>query len=131
MTFTKFQIHNIPTILYGEPSDRVWLFIHGKCGYKAFAKIACPKGIQVLSIDLPEHGERNAEIGFDPWHVVPERQKIMAYLLQRWVHIFLRANSIGGWFFMLAFADTPLEQALFVSPVLDMEKLISRTTIQW
>lgn len=87
MTFTKFQIHNIPTILYGEPSDQVWLFIHGKYGYKeeaeAFAEIACPKGVQVLAIDLPEHGERKAVTGFDPWNVVPELKEIMTYLRQR------------------------------------------------
>ena len=134
MTFTKFQIHNIPTILYGEPSDQVWLFIHGKCGDKeeaeAFAESACLKGVQVLAIDLPEHGERKAVIGFDPWHVVPELQKVMECLRQRWAHISLHANSIGAWFSMLAFADTPLEQALFISPVLDMEKLI-RTMMLW
>lgn len=128
MTFTKFQIHNIPTILYGEPCDRVWLFVHGKCGYKeeaeAFAESACPKGVQVLAIDLPEHGERKAVTGFDPWHVVPELKEIMTYLWQRWAHVSLRANSIGAWFSMLAFSDTPLEQTLFVSPVLDMRKLI-------
>ncbi len=134
MTFTKFQIHNIPTILYGEPSDRVWLFIHGKCGDKeeaeAFAKIACPKGVQVLAIDLPEHGERKAVTGFDPWHVVTELKEIMTYLRWHWTHISLRTNSIGAWFSMLAFADTPPEQALFVSPVLDMEKLI-RNMMLW
>lgn len=134
MTFTKFQIHNIPTILYGKPSDPAWLFVHGKCGYKeeaeAFAEIVCPKGAQVLAIDLPEHGERKAIAGFDPWHAVPELQEVMAYLRQHWAHISLRANSIGAWFSMLAFVDTPPEQALFVSPVLDMEKLI-RNMMLW
>ena len=134
MTFTKFQIHNIPTILYGEPSDQIWLFIHGKCGYKeeaeAFAEIVCPKGVQVLAIDLPEHGERKAVTGFDPWYVVPELQRVMTYLHQHWAYVSLRANSIGAWFSMLAFADTPPEQALFVSPVLDMEKLI-RNMMLW
>ena len=24
----------ISAVLYGEPSDRVWLFVHGKCGCK-------------------------------------------------------------------------------------------------
>lgn len=134
MTTVLFQIHDIPAILYGEPSDLVWLFVHGKCGCKeegaAFAEIACPKDAQVLSIDLPEHGERKAETGFDPWHAVPELRKVMAYLRQRWVHIQLRANSIGAWFSMLAFEDAPPEQALFVSPVLDMEKLI-RSMMLW
>lgn len=128
MTAEEFQIHDIPAILYGKNFDRIWLFVHGKCGYKeeaeAFAKIACPKGAQVLAIDLPEHGERKAAVGLDPWHVVPELREVMEYLRQRWTQISLRANSIGAWFSMLAFADMPPEQALFVSPVLDMERLI-------
>jgi alpha-beta hydrolase superfamily lysophospholipase len=134
MTVVKFQIHNIPALLYGENSDRVWLFVHGKSGYKeeaeAFAEIACPRGAQVLAIDLPGHGERKAAAGFDPWHVVPELRESVAYLRQRWTHICLRATSIGAWFSMLAFPDTPLEWALFVSPVLDMEQLI-RSMMIW
>ncbi|QAT50794.1 alpha/beta hydrolase [Caproiciproducens sp. NJN-50] len=134
MTAIKFQIHNIPAVLYGEDADFVWLFVHGKCGYKeegeAFAEIACLRDAQVLAIDLPQHGERKAETGFDPWHVVPELWEVMAYLRRRWAHVSLRANSIGAWFSMLAFPDTPPEQALFVSPVLDMEKLI-RNMMLW
>lgn len=128
ITVIKSQICDIPAILYGENSDRVWLFVHGKCGYKeeaeAFAETACAKGAQVLAIDLPEHGERKAEASFDPWHVVPELREVMADLRQRWEHVSLRANSIGAWFSMLAFMDAPPEQALFVSPVLDMRQLI-------
>ena len=42
----------------------------------------------------------------------------------------LRATSIGTWFSMLAFQDKPIEKSLFVSPVLDMEHLISNM-MQW
>ncbi|MEL7656754.1 MAG: alpha/beta hydrolase, partial [Bacillota bacterium] len=62
-----FEIQGIPVIVYGEPSEKVFLFIHGKNGYKEeadpFAAIACRKGYQVLSFDLPEHGERRNETG--------------------------------------------------------------------
>lgn len=134
MAATKFCVHDIPAVLYGEDSDRVWLFVHGKHGYKeeaeAFAKSACPRGAQVLAIDLPEHGERKAAVGFDPWHVVPELREVMTVLRQRWVHVSLRANSIGAWFSMLAFPDVPLEKTLLVSPVLDMERLI-QSMMRW
>lgn len=130
----NLQINQIPSVLYGEDSERVWLFIHGKCGCKeegaAFAEVACPKGWQVLAIDLPEHGERKGETGLDPWHVVPELRGVMENLRQRGECVRLRANSIGAWFSMLAFADMPPEKALFVSPVLDMEKLI-RSMMLW
>ena len=130
----NLQINQIPSVLYGEDSERVWLFIHGKCGCKeesaAFAEVACPKGWQVLAIDLPEHGERKGETGLAPWHVVPELRGVMENLRQRGECVRLRANSIGAWFSMLAFADMPPEKALFVSPVLDMEKLI-RSMMLW
>lgn len=131
----KFIIDAIPAVLYGELSDRLYLFVHGKCGCKeegeAFAETVCPKGCQVLAIDLPEHGERRGgKPGFDPWHVVPELRSVLAYACQRWRHIALRATSIGAWFSMQAFAGEPLEKVLFVSPVLDMEKLI-RNMMLW
>lgn len=128
MEISAFKIGAIPAVLYGDKSNQLYLFVHGKCGCKEeaadFAEIACPKGWQVLAIDLPEHGERNGEAGFDPWHVVPELQSVMEYTRLRWSHIALRATSLGAWFSMLAFEKEPLKKALFVSPVLDMEKLI-------
>lgn len=131
----RFMIGAAPAVLYGEPGDRLYLFVHGKCGRKeegeAFAEIAGPKGWQVLAIDLPGHGERKGmESGFDPWHIVPELRSVLAYARQRWAHIALRATSIGAWFSMQAFAGEPLEKALFVSPVLDMETLI-RNMMRW
>lgn len=129
MTQETLKIGRIPAVLYGAAAEKLYLFVHGKCGCKeeaeSFAGAVCHKGWQVLSIDLPEHGARQSETAaFVPWHVVPELQMVMAYARQRWRRIALRANSIGAWFSMLAFAGAPLEKALFVSPVLDMEKLI-------
>ena len=131
MKETVFQIEQIPAVQYGEESDKLYLFVHGKCGYKeeakAFAGIVCPRGWQVLGIDLPEHGSRKGETdAFDPWHVAPELQTVMEYARVHWSHIALRANSIGAWFSMLAFQSEPLVKVLFVSPILDMEQLIGR-----
>lgn len=124
-----FKIKNIPAILWGEQSDRLYLFIHGKCGCKeeaeAFANIVCRKGWQVLSIDLPEHGERKQEINmFNPWTAVPELQLVRDYIKQRWKTIGLRANSIGAWFSLQAYENETFEKCLFVSPILDMAHLI-------
>ena len=135
MNKKTFQIQDIPAVLYGKEADKVYLFVHGKCGHKEeakdFAEIVCPRGWQVLGIDLPEHGSRKGETGaFVPWHVVPELQTVMEYARAHWSRIALRANSIGAWFSMLAFQSEPLEKALFVSPILDMEQLIGRM-MQW
>ena len=34
MTTKQFFIENTPAVLYGEPSDTLWLFVHGQFGYK-------------------------------------------------------------------------------------------------
>lgn len=124
------KIDGIPAIIWGETSKRLYLYIHGQGGYKEeaedFSNIACLQGWQVLSIDLPEHGERaNEPVSFDPWHVVPELSSVIEYAKCRWEHISLFASSIGAWFSMLSFKDEQLDNCLFVSPILDMKRLIS------
>ena len=56
-----FDISGIPAALYGERSDKVFLFVHGQFGCKEeaerFAEVANPLGWQVLAIDLPEQLE--------------------------------------------------------------------------
>lgn len=130
-----FQIHGIPSILWGETSKYLYLFIHGQGGSKeeadSFAEIAVEYGCQVLSIDLPEHGDRIAEKNtFNPWNAVPELVSVMNYAKSNWNWIALRADSIGAWFSMLSFANDNLQKCLFVSPILDMNQLI-HTMMQW
>ena len=83
-----FSIHGIPAVLYGDSSEKLFLYIHGKMGCKEeaarFAEIVCPKGYQVLSMDLPGHGERTGEMErFVPWEVVPELQAVYGFARQR------------------------------------------------
>lgn len=131
MRTEAFSLYDIPVLLYGETSDRVWLHVHGKMGYKEeaerFAELACPQGWQVLSLDLPEHGQRKGRPEpFTPCQVVPELRKLLAWMRPKWETIGLYATSLGVWFSMLAFPEEPLARALFVSPVVDMEKLIQK-----
>lgn len=131
----KFEIHGIPAILWGTTSDKLYLYVHGQGGNKeeaeAFALIACPNSWQVISIDLPEHGERkNVKDSFNPWHVVPELSLVMEYIKSHWSQTALYANSIGAWFSMLSFKNEPFVKCLFVSPILDMNHLIS-TMMTW
>ncbi|MDO5111182.1 MAG: GNAT family N-acetyltransferase [Clostridia bacterium] len=123
------RINGIPAVVYGSEADGVFLFVHGKNGNKEeaedFAQSVSNKDWQVLGVDLPEHGARQAEKDtLKPWLVIPELRGVMQYAKQRWQRIGLRANSIGAWFSMLSFAGEALERCLFVSPILDMERLI-------
>ena len=128
-----FQIGTIPAVLYGESAGQGYVFLHGQMGCKeeaeAFAQVVCPKGYQVLSIDLPGHGARQ-ERGEEllPWTAVPDIRAARDWAERHWKAVSLRATSIGTYFAMLAFPAP--ERVLLVSPVLDMEGLI-QTMMGW
>ncbi|OON43356.1 alpha/beta hydrolase, partial [Bacillus anthracis] len=60
----NFNISNIPAVLWGDRSEKVFIAVHGNMSNKEdtviqkLAEEANQKGYQVLSFDLPEHGER-------------------------------------------------------------------------
>ena len=82
MNIAKIHVWKVPVLLYGDLADRVLIYIHGQGGRKeeaeSFAEIATNYGWQVISVDLPEHGERKDKARFLPWEVIPELQKIIA-----------------------------------------------------
>lgn len=102
MKTEQLFIENTPAVLYGEPSDTLWLFVHGQFGCKEealpFAEIVSPDA-QVLSIDLPNHGTRqNRDEEFAPWTAAPELTRVMAYTRAHWRATNVRATSIGAYF---------------------------------
>ena len=126
----KMNITGIPAILYGRRSRWVYLYIHGKNGCKEeaerFAHTACAAGWQVLAIDLPEHGVRkNDPEKLLPWVAVPEIQTVYARMQPVWKHIRIYGVSIGAWLAMQTLQELKPDRALFVSPVMDMESLIT------
>lgn len=125
----ELLIRETPAILYGEDCGKAFLFVHGQYGYKEeakrFADVAVPAGWQVLGVDLPGHGGRCDAAEFVPWDVVPELHTVLSFLKERCAQIGIRANSIGAYFSLLAFAKEKIEKCLFVSPLLDMESMIN------
>ena len=96
---------------------RAILYIHGKGGSAAEAdrfRAVCP-GFDVLGVDY--RGEL-------PWEAAPQIEAAYDEARRQYDHIVLLANSIGAYFAMLALGDQAPDRALFVSPVLDMERLI-------
>lgn len=116
----SLEIGSTPALLSGPESESVFLFVHGLHGNKEesipFAEVAVPLRYQVLGIDLPL--ERK------PWEVLPLLCEVRDYLYGKWRNVSIRANSIGAWFSLLSFQERKVEQALFVSPLLDMRKFI-------
>ena len=130
MEHTSLKIGSTPALVWGKREKGVYLSIHGQGGCKeeaeALAEIAYNRGWQVLSVDLPEHGGRTDGAAFAPWDAVGELTAVLEYAQQEWETVALYAVSIGAWFSMLAFPPRALVKCLFVSPVLDMDRLIER-----
>lgn len=125
------KIEGIPAIVWGEPSVRVYICVHGKLSCKeearGFAAIAAQKGFQALSFDLPAHGERkNENYPCAVWNAVHDLGIIGDYAKQNWRSLRLYGSSLGAYFSLLAYKDLPLQKCLFLSPILDMERLIQK-----
>lgn len=132
MIKTNLTIEGIPAILWGEPSDKLFIAVHGNMSSKEddaiviFAEEAIDKGYQVISFDLPEHGDRKDEdYACKVQNCVSDLNAIERYARTISSHISVFACSMGSYFSLLAYRDFPLEQCLFLSPVLNMERIIS------
>ncbi len=128
----KFKIEDIPAIMWGEPSDKLFIAVHGNMSSKddnaiaVFAEEAIDKGYQVLSFDLPEHGERKGDdYACKVQNCVNDLTTIIGYAQSISDNISIFACSMGSYFSLLAYRGLPLEQCLFLSPVLNMERIIN------
>jgi len=125
------KIESIPAILWGGKSDKLFIAIHGNMSNKAddviaiFAEEATAAGYQVLSFDLPEHGERKNEATLcKVQNCVRDLKLIMKYAKLVSENISIFACSMGAYFSLLAYEEEPLQQSIFLSPVVDMERMI-------
>jgi alpha-beta hydrolase superfamily lysophospholipase len=129
------SIDGIPAILWGEESESIYIYVHGKMSSKddaqGFAEIATQRGFQVLSFDLPEHGERkNENYPCMAWNGVHDLGIVGNYAKRNWNEICLYGNSLGAYFSLLAYKDYSIKKCLFLSPVLNMERLM-QNMMKW
>lgn len=130
-------IENIPAVLWGPKRDNLLIAVHGNQSHKTdvvislVAELAVERGYQVLSFDLPEHGERKDENRIcDAKNCVEDLKKIIQYVRTLSDNISLFGCSIGAYFSMLAYQDESIEKALFLSPIVDMKRLIENM-MEW
>lgn len=131
MRIEKVKINNIPAIIWGELSDKVYIHVHGKMSRKenakSFAEIADKKGYQTISFDLPEHGERKDDnYRCDIWNGMHDLTLIGDYAFSRWKEVSLFACSLGAYFSLNAYADRKFAKCLFQSPIVNMEFLVKQ-----
>lgn len=134
MIVKKIKINNIPAIVWGEKSDKVYLFVHGKMSSKeaaeVFAKIAGEKGYQTISFDLPGHGERTDEkVRCDIWNGMHDLTAVGDFVFGNWKEVSLFACSLGAYFSLNTYHTYNIKKCLFQSPILDMEYLIKQMMV--
>lgn len=96
---------------------RLVIYVHGKGGNAEEAKHYQPlfAGSDVIGFDYQSKNPWEARIEFS--HFYDMRSK-------GYDSITLVANSIGAFFAMCSLAEKKISQALFISPIVNMEKLI-------
>lgn len=93
------------------------LYIHGKGGNPAEAEHYRPlfAGEDVVGLSYCSQ---------TPWEAKTEFPPLAEDLRAGHGRVTLIANSIGAFFAMNAFSEKQIDRALFISPIVDMEKLI-------
>ncbi|WP_410509726.1 alpha/beta hydrolase [Methanosarcina hadiensis] len=122
----------IPAILWGEQSEKLLIEVHGNLSNKEdtvismMAQKAVEKGYRALSFDLPMHGERmGEEYACIPENCVSDLTAVYEYARSLASDIHLFACSMGAYFSLLAYHDLNIKQSLFLSPIVNMERIIS------
>jgi pimeloyl-ACP methyl ester carboxylesterase len=99
------------------------VYVHGKGGSaeeaQHYRKIF--PAAEVLGLDYKT---------FTPWETGNEIRKTVRDIYKKHDNVVLIANSIGAFFSMCGGIDAYVKQAYFISPVVDMEKLILKM-MQW
>lgn len=99
------------------------IYIHGKGGYALESEHykALFKNDDVIGFDYQS---------VTPWEAKEEFRIFFDSVSMKYKTVSIVANSIGAFFTMDALADKNIEKAFFVSPIVDMEKLIT-DMMQW
>lgn len=127
----KLNLNGIPMVLWGEKSEKVILATHGNYSSKedpifsVVAEKAEERGWQLLTHDLPLHGERKGEDGpILPQNCRKEEEAIYDYASKTWNEISIFGCSMGAFFQLLSYGEKSISKAFFLSPVLNMYSLL-------
>ena len=132
MKVERIKINDIPSIIWGEKNSKVFIAVHGNMSnkedevIKILADKAISKGYQLLSFDLPEHGERKDDKKYlcKVQNCINDLKKIIQYAKENYNEINLWACSMGAYFSLLTYKDEKINQCLFLSPVVNMKVII-------
>jgi len=133
MKKTTIQINDIPCLIFGESSENVVLVVHGLQSHKEdnftlkLAEILTANDYQILSFDLPEHGERkNQLINFSIAQCLSDLKEVMNFCKRNYKSINLAACSYGAVLSLFAYHNEVIQKCCFLSPVIDLRELTER-----
>lgn len=137
MKLERKNINNIPTLIWGEKSSKVYIAIHGNMSnkedtvIKILANKVTNEGYQLLSFDLPEHGERKDDRNYlcKVQNCVNDLKQIMAFAKENYNEINVFACSMGAYFSLLAYKNENIKKCLFLSPIVNMKLIIDNMMI--
>ena len=97
---------------------RIIIYIHGKGGDAEETNHYRPlfTGSDVMGFDYTSQ---------NPWDAKNEFPRLFDSYSKAYDEVILIANSIGGFFAMSVLAEKNIAKALFISPIVNMEKLIA------
>ena len=97
MELENFRINDIPALLWGKKSNKVFIAVHGNLsckedeGIRMLAEKVVDKGYQVLSFDLPEHGEKKGDASYlcKVQNCVADLKRVMEYARENFEEVSL------------------------------------------
>ena len=106
------------------------LYIHGKGGSATESEHYKPlfPDNEVIGLDYQTFSDlKGTECGvaITPWETGKEIRIAVEELKGKYENVILIANSIGAFFSMNADIDEMIQKAYFISPIVDMDKLIT------
>jgi len=103
-------------------NNKLVIYIHGKGGHAKEAEHYKPffKGYDVIGFDY--------EIQ-EPWKVKEKLLDFYNSYSKNYESIIIIANSIGAFFTMNSLSDKQINKAIFISPIVNMEKLITNMMV--
>lgn len=98
--------------------ENIIIYIHGKGGTVGEAEHykALLKNVDVIGFDYKSQ---------TPWEAAEEFSQFFDSVSIKYEALYVIANSIGAFLTICALADKPIKKAMFISPIVNMEKLIA------
>jgi len=126
----EFVLDGIPALRWGKPGGRAVVGVHGQFSNKLdpvmaqCGEVIASRGDQLITFDLPTHGDRRDDKVFNAMVTSPEVRAFAQLARSQSTEVGLLASSIGAYF---SLCDTPtgtFERAWLVSPLIDLEYYI-------